>query len=170
MNTNTAWDLLVLGRTVLTMEDGAAPIGGGAVAIADGKIVEIGSASDLLEKAPTCELLDAGNCLVMPGLVNTHSHLAMSLLRGLADDLPLKTWLEEHIWPAEGQHMDRKLRAGKMFDGVKLHDAEQSRVDPDHLFGTAPCHAPAVVAVAATHIQHPAVLQRLNMVVKAVPF
>ena len=121
MNSNQSWDLLVLGRTVLTLEEGASPIDGGAVAIADGRIVEIGSASSLLEKAPTCEVLDAGNCLVMPGLVNTHSHLAMSLLRGLADDLPLKTWLEDHIWPAEGQHMNREMVAL----GTRLAAAEQ---------------------------------------------
>ncbi len=121
MNTNSAWDLLILGRIVLTMEDGTAPISGGAVAVADGKIVEIGPAADLLEKAPTCEVLNAGNCLVMPGLVNTHSHLAMSLLRGLADDLNLKTWLEEHIWPAERQHMD----AETVTLGTQLAVAEQ---------------------------------------------
>ncbi len=121
MNTNPIWDLLVLGKSVLTMEPDTAPIEKGAVAIADGRIVEIGSASDLLEQAPTCEVLDAGNCLVMPGLVNTHSHLAMSLLRGLADDLPLKTWLEDHIWPAEGQHMNRETVAL----GTRLAAAEQ---------------------------------------------
>jgi 5-methylthioadenosine/S-adenosylhomocysteine deaminase len=91
------------------------------VAVAAGRIVEIGPASSLLEKAPTCEVLDAGNCLVMPGLVNTHSHLAMSLLRGLADDLPLKTWLEDHIWPAEGQFMNRETVAL----GPRLAVAEQ---------------------------------------------
>ncbi len=121
MNSNQSWDLLILGRTVLTMEDDASPIDRGAVAVADGRIVEVGSASSLLEKAPTCEVLDAGNCLVMPGLVNTHSHLAMSLLRGLADDLPLKTWLEDHIWPAEGRHMDRATVAV----GTRLAAAEQ---------------------------------------------
>ncbi len=121
MNTNSTWDLLVLSKSVLTMEPEAAPIEKGAVAIADGRIVEIGPASDLLEKAPTCEVLDAGNCLVMPGLVNTHSHLAMSLLRGLADDLPLKAWLEDHIWPAERQYMDRETVAL----GTRLAVAEQ---------------------------------------------
>ena len=121
MNTHSTWDLLVLGKSVLTMEAGVSPIEKGAVAVADGRIVEIGPAADLLEKAPTCEVLDAGNCLVMPGLVNTHSHLAMTLLRGLADDLPLKTWLEDHIWPAEGQHMNRETVAL----GTQLAAAEQ---------------------------------------------
>ncbi len=121
MQSNATWDLLVLARTVLTMEPGAEPIERGAVAIADGKIVEIGPAPSLLEQAPTCEVLDATDCLVMPGLVNTHSHLAMTLLRGLADDLPLKTWLEDHIWPAEAQVMDRETVAL----GTRLAAAEQ---------------------------------------------
>ena len=52
------------------------------------------------------ETLDLGQQLLMPGWVNAHGHAAMSLFRGLADDLPLMTWLQEHIWPAEGQHVD----------------------------------------------------------------
>lgn len=121
MPSNSTWDLLVLGQTVLTMEPDAPPIEKGAVAIADGKIVAVGPASDLLERAPTCEVLNAGHCLVMPGLVNTHSHLAMSLLRGLADDLPLKTWLEDHMWPAEARTMNRETVAL----GTQLAAAEQ---------------------------------------------
>ncbi|MCD4749661.1 MAG: amidohydrolase [Thermoanaerobaculales bacterium] len=115
------WDLLVLGKSLLTMEPDTGPIPNGAVAISGGRIVAVGEASDLLEMAPTCEVLNASNCLVMPGLVNTHSHLAMSLLRGLADDLPLKTWLEGHIWPAESHHVNRESVAV----GSRLAAAEQ---------------------------------------------
>lgn len=101
------WDLLVVGGTVLTLEPGSEPIPDGAVAIADGRIAAVGLAEDLLELAPTGEVVNAGGCLILPGFVNTHSHLAMTLLRGLADDVPLKQWLEEHIWPAEKTHMGR---------------------------------------------------------------
>ncbi len=52
------------------------------------------------------ETLDLGQQVLMPGWVNAHGHAAMSLFRGLADDLPLMAWLQEHIWPAEGQHVD----------------------------------------------------------------
>lgn len=103
-----SWDLLVVGGTVLTMEPGSAPIENGAIAISHGRIAAAGPAEELLELAPTGEVVDASNCMVMPGMVNTHSHLAMTLLRGLADDLPLKEWLEGHIWPAESQHMNRE--------------------------------------------------------------
>ena len=55
------------------------------------------------------ETLDLGQQLLMPGWVNAHGHAAMSLFRGLADDLPLMDWLQEHIWPAEAQHVDEDL-------------------------------------------------------------
>jgi len=111
----TSWDLLVYGGTVLTLEPGCRAITNGAVAIADGRIAAVGPAEALLDQAPTGEVLDATGCLVMPGFVNTHSHLAMTLLRGLADDLPLKDWLEGHIWPAEREHMNREtIRVGTL--------------------------------------------------------
>jgi len=101
------WDSVVLGSVVLTMEPGAQPIVDGAVAIADGKVAAVGPAEALLDLAPTGNVLNATDCLVMPGMVNTHSHLAMTLLRGFADDLPLVEWLENHVWPAERRWMDR---------------------------------------------------------------
>ncbi len=115
------WDTLVVGGTVLTMEPGSEPISDGAVAVADGKIAAVGLAEDLLELAPTGGVVNAGGCLILPGFVNTHSHLAMSLLRGLADDLPLMQWLENHIWPAEKTHMNRET----VRLGAELAVAEQ---------------------------------------------
>lgn len=61
--------------------------------------------------------------IVIPGLINTHGHLAMSLLRGYADDYPLHSWLNEHIWPAEGQHVSPEFVA----DGTELALAEMIR-------------------------------------------
>ena len=65
----------------------------------DERIVYCGPAAD----APPCagRALDAGGGLIMPGLINGHTHAAMTLMRGLADDLPLDVWLNEHIFPAE---------------------------------------------------------------------
>ena len=91
--------ILVDGGTVLVMDDAGTVLEGGAVLVEDGRI------AGLLDRAaprpPQIEVLDATGTLVIPGLVNTHGHAAMTLLRGLADDLPLMTWLEEHIFPAE---------------------------------------------------------------------
>ena len=60
-------------------------------------------------QTPAKEVLDLGNHILMPGFINAHGHAAMSLFRGLADDLPLMTWLQEHIWPAEGQHVNEEF-------------------------------------------------------------
>jgi 5-methylthioadenosine/S-adenosylhomocysteine deaminase len=107
------WDILVVGGTVLTMEPDSEPIKNGAVAVADGRIAAVGPAEELLEVGQPGDVLNAGNCLVLPGLVNTHCHLAMTLLRGIADDLPLMQWLEGHIWPVEKEHMNREtIRLG----------------------------------------------------------
>lgn len=72
-----------------------------SVAVAGDCIVEIGP--NLAKKYPQAECLKHSHGLIMPGLINTHSHAAMSCFRGLADDLPLMDWLQEHIFPREAQ-------------------------------------------------------------------
>lgn len=94
-------DLIITGGTVLTMTPGSEPLRDGAVAVRDGRIVAVAPAAELIDLAPTTTLLDAGGGLIMPGFVNTHTHLAMTLLRGYADDYALQEWLSQHIWPAE---------------------------------------------------------------------
>jgi 5-methylthioadenosine/S-adenosylhomocysteine deaminase len=121
MSEEANWDMLVVGGTVLTMEPDCKPIKNGAVAIADGRIAAVGPAEELLEMSPSGEVLNAGNSLILPGLVNTHSHLGMTLLRGIADDLPLMQWLEQHIWPVEKEHMTRET----VHLGTELAAAEQ---------------------------------------------
>ena len=121
MNEAATWDRLIVGGTVLTMEPDTEPIKNGAVAIADGTIAAVGPAEELLELAQAGDVLNAGNCLVMPGLINTHSHLAMTVLRGIADDLPLMEWLENHIWPVEMEYMNRET----VRLGTELAAAEQ---------------------------------------------
>jgi 5-methylthioadenosine/S-adenosylhomocysteine deaminase len=71
-----------------------------AIGIADGKIAYIGTRAEA-KPAPGAKKIDATGCLVMPGLVNGHSHTGMSLLRGIADDLPLEVWLRTMIFPME---------------------------------------------------------------------
>lgn len=74
------------------------------ILIKDGLILAIEKQTDCQTSAK--ETLDLGQQVLMPGWINAHGHAAMSLFRGLADDLPLMTWLQEHIWPAEGRHVD----------------------------------------------------------------
>ena len=76
----------------------------GAVVVADGRIVWVGPARDA-EAWRARAILDAQGGLIMPGLVNAHTHLPMSLFRGLADDLPLEQWLQQYIFPAEATHI-----------------------------------------------------------------
>lgn len=74
----------------------------------------------LLEQA---DIFDLENHILMPGLINTHTHAAMSLMRGIADDLPLMDWLNNHIWPVESKWIDRQF----IEDGIRLAVAEMIR-------------------------------------------
>jgi 5-methylthioadenosine/S-adenosylhomocysteine deaminase len=86
-------DMTVASGDVLVDRDAGTILGVGDVADAD-------------------ETLDAAGCLVMPGLVNAHTHVAMTLLRGYADDKPLDTWLREDVWPAEAELTPADVHAG----------------------------------------------------------
>ncbi|WP_255305506.1 TRZ/ATZ family hydrolase [Acidithiobacillus ferrivorans] len=94
-----------------------------ALAVHDGHIIAIGPAEDIRARyvASTTTRLD--HHVLMPGLVNAHTHAAMTLMRGLADDLPLMTWLNEHIWPVEGRFVSPEFVAM----GTELAIAEMLR-------------------------------------------
>ena len=96
-------DLLIQGGMVLTLDEQDSIIDPGDIAIKGDTILEIGP--DLMAKYPGSEVLEARGQLVMPGLVNAHIHAAMTLFRGLADDLALMDWLKNHIFPAESRYM-----------------------------------------------------------------
>ena len=85
---------------ILTMVPGSSPVETGSILIEEGRIADIRH-GDSFSPAPHRQVIDGTGLLVMPGLVNCHTHLPMSLFRGLADDLPLDIWLNEHIFPAE---------------------------------------------------------------------
>ncbi|MFF3578853.1 amidohydrolase [Streptomyces mirabilis] len=94
-------DLLVHGGDVLTVDEAGTFVRSGAVAVRDGEIREVGPADELRTRYEAAETLDATGCLVLPGLVNTHTHLAMTLLRGRADDVTLQGFLERVLrWEA----------------------------------------------------------------------
>jgi len=106
----TDLDLLVRGSLLLTMSEEQAIIENPVLGIRDGKIVLVMQNDFFTEDAYTArKIIDTRNTLIMPGLVNTHTHLAMTCFRGLADDLPLMTWLHEHIFPAEAQHVSPEM-------------------------------------------------------------
>src|SRR4029453_13821112 len=96
-----AVDLLVLGGIVVTMDARRTILPDGGIAVRDGGIVAVGPRDEIPSTHVAPAVVDAAGDLVIPGLVDGHTHVAMTLFRGLADDLPLHTWLERHVWPAE---------------------------------------------------------------------
>ena len=102
-------DMIAYGDYVLTMQLDNQIISDGAVAVSDGVIVGVGPAVDINNRYTAEKKLDGKNKVLMPGLVNGHTHSAMVLFRGMADDLPLMTWLQEYIFPMEGRYVDASL-------------------------------------------------------------
>ena len=102
-----AGEVLVLtGGTVLTFDGDGTVIENGAVAITGERIATVGTAAELAGRYPGARTLEAAGRIVMPGLINSHTHVPMTLFRGLADDLELMEWLREVIFPAEAEHVD----------------------------------------------------------------
>ena len=113
-------DLIVLPRWLVPIEPANTVLENHALVVRGGRIVELGPAAAMRAAWSARETLDLPDHALMPGLVNIHTHAAMSLLRGLADDLPLMDWLQGHIWPAEGAHVSPAFCE----DGVRLAAAE----------------------------------------------
>ncbi len=102
-------DLLITNATLLANPADGHLQEAAYLAVADGAIIEIGAMAHLPARPGADRTIDAAGNLVMPGLINCHSHGAMTLFRGLADDLPLMTWLNEHIFPAEARLVDAEM-------------------------------------------------------------
>lgn len=109
-------DILITGGTLLTMEAPSKIVEAPVIGIRDGKILFVEKGDPPPEHLHEArDVIDAAGCMVLPGLVNTHTHLPMVLFRGLADDLPLMSWLNDHIFPAEGRFINREtVYAGAM--------------------------------------------------------
>ena len=109
MNMETDVDILIRGGTLLTMSQAMEIVHNPVIGIRDGKILFIDRPGRSTAPIRAKETLDASHSIVMPGLVNTHTHLPMVFFRGLADDLPLMDWLNNHIFPAEAKHVNREM-------------------------------------------------------------
>src|SRR5262245_57198396 len=95
-------DLLLLPTWIVPVEPAGVVLRDHGLGVRDGRIALI-APRDVMLRHPATEIRELPGMLLAPGLVNAHGHAAMSLFRGLADDLPLMTWLQEHIWPAEAK-------------------------------------------------------------------
>src|SRR5687767_12997603 len=93
-------DTLILAAHVATVVPRQV-LGGHGVAVSAGRIVAVVPAEEALLRFDAKSVVRLPQHLLIPGLVNLHCHAAMTLLRGIADDTPLMTWLQDHIWPAE---------------------------------------------------------------------
>ncbi|WP_343078237.1 TRZ/ATZ family hydrolase [Pseudomonas sp.] len=113
-------DLLLLPTWLVPVEPAGVVLKEHGLGIRDGCIAFIGPRDAALKLAAR-EVRELPGMLLSPGLVNAHGHAAMTLFRGLADDLPLMTWLEKHIWPAEAKWVDEAF----VRDGTNLAIAEQ---------------------------------------------
>src|SRR4029077_7369643 len=95
-------DLRVDARWMVPVEP-AGTLAGHALIVDDGRIVALLPAPEAERDYAPRERVSLPNHALIPGLVNAHTHTAMTLLRGIADDVPLKAWLTQHIWPREGR-------------------------------------------------------------------
>ena len=98
-------DLIIRGGTVVTMDEARHVIEDGAVAIKAGRIVALGHTAEIDRTYDAREILNASGKVIIPGLINGHTHVPMTLFRGLADDLDLQEWLTKYIFPAEAKNV-----------------------------------------------------------------
>ncbi|WP_317931723.1 TRZ/ATZ family hydrolase [Halioxenophilus sp. WMMB6] len=116
-------DTLIHSRWLATVNEENQLLERSALAIDDGVIVDLLPSAEASSRYRAREEVNLANHLLIPGLINAHGHSAMSLLRGFADDLPLEAWLQEHIWPAEGQFVSEEFA----YDGSLAAMAEMIR-------------------------------------------
>jgi 5-methylthioadenosine/S-adenosylhomocysteine deaminase len=110
------FDIVISGGAALTMSAKMEIIEDSVVGVKDGRITLV----DKKRPVAARKTIDATGCLVLPGLINTHTHLPMVCFRGLADDLPLMTWLNNHIFPMEARFVNKEM----VYEGALLAMAE----------------------------------------------
>jgi len=119
----TAADIRINGRWVIPIEPAGVILENHAIIVQGSRILALLPQDEADRTYRARETIDLPEHVVMPGLINMHGHAAMSLFRGMADDLPLMTWLNDHIWPAEHQFIGEQFIA----DGTQLAMAEMLR-------------------------------------------
>jgi 5-methylthioadenosine/S-adenosylhomocysteine deaminase len=139
-------DTLIVPRWIVPVDPADMVLDDHAVAVSDGRIVALLPVAEAREEYQPSVLVERPDHVLIPGLVNAHTHAAMTLFRGLADDLPLETWLRDVIWPVE----KRWVSAEMVRDGTELAIAEMIR-------GGVTCFSdqyffPEIVAEAATDL------------------
>jgi 5-methylthioadenosine/S-adenosylhomocysteine deaminase len=122
-NTREPVDLIIDAAWIIPIEPRGIVLRDHSVAVTDGRIVALMPTARSYECFDPVERVNLPTHVLIPGLVNAHSHAAMNLLRGYADDQPLMAWLQQHIWPAEAKHVSPQF----VYDGSLLAAAEMLR-------------------------------------------
>ncbi len=102
-------DLIVKGEYLVTMTDDQMVIKNGAVAVSSNRIIALGSHSEIKKSYYSTKVIEGKGRILMPGLINGHTHSAMTLFRGMADDLELMPWLNNYIFPMEGRFVNQEF-------------------------------------------------------------
>ena len=113
-------DKIISAAWVFTADKNDEPLTDHSVVVKDEIICDVIPTSDVFNVYEAEETYQLSNNILLPGFINSHTHIAMSLLKGFADDLPLQTWLSEYIWPAESKHVNHDF----VRDGSELAIAE----------------------------------------------
>ncbi len=102
-------DLVIHAKWVIPVDAESQILENHSVVVADKRIIKILSQDEARKKVLAAQTVELPHHALIPGLINAHGHAAMSLFRGVADDIPLKEWLEEYIWPLEGEHVSAEF-------------------------------------------------------------
>ena len=116
-------ELLIHARWIIPVSPDGQVLEYHSLAVDEGRITAILPSSEARHSYEAQTTVDLGEHALIPGLVNAHTHAAMTLLRGIADDLPLMEWLQQHIWPAEQKWVSEQF----VHDGTQLAIAEMLR-------------------------------------------
>jgi 5-methylthioadenosine/S-adenosylhomocysteine deaminase len=98
-------DMVIEGGILITMVEGDDPISPARVCVKKNRIIDVQVMDEAFSVPSSAEIIDASDCIIMPGLINSHCHTPMTLFRGAADDLPLREWLYDKIFPMESEHL-----------------------------------------------------------------
>jgi len=112
--------IIIKNATILPMTGRQDLIEKGEIAVQDGRIIHIGPVGTMAEGWQADQIIDASGQLAMPGLINCHTHAAMTLLRSYADDLPLMEWLSEKIWPIEDNLTGEDIYWGTLLSIIEM--------------------------------------------------
>ncbi|MBF0482279.1 MAG: amidohydrolase [Desulfovibrionaceae bacterium] len=113
-------DLILAARWLATQDDARGVIENAAVAVKDGLVAAVGPRSEVEASWSAPKTLDLGRSCILPGLINTHGHAAMTVFRGLEDDLPLMDWLTKHIFPVERQLTREVVYLGSLLAAAEM--------------------------------------------------